>query len=64
MKGATELAERILSLAELSRKMETDREMIAPFYETSTGEEPAQEGSSWDIVSTYSKTVLADLLLL
>ena len=34
-----QMAERILKLAELARKMETDREKVAPYYASSGAEE-------------------------
>ena len=38
-----EKAERIIKLAELTRKFETEREKVLPFYESSV-EEEAKEG--------------------
>merc|ERR1719331_1348324 len=39
LKGRLEKAERIIKLAELTRKFETEREKVLPFYESSVEEE-------------------------
>ena len=39
LKGRLERAERIIKLAELTRKFETEREKVLPFYESSVEEE-------------------------
>ena len=44
------LGERILKLAELARKMETDREKVAPYYSTTTHEMDAEEGEDGEAV--------------
>ena len=39
LKDNVKLAERVLVLAEMARKLETDKEKVLPFYETSVNDE-------------------------
>ena len=49
LKGKLERAERILKLAELARKLETEREKVLPFYESSVEEEEKAAADAADI---------------
>ena len=49
LQGKLERAERILKLAELARKLETEREKVLPFYESSVEEEEKAAADAADI---------------
>ena len=49
LQGKLEKAERILKLAELARKLETEREKVLPFYDSSMEEEEKAEADAADI---------------
>jgi len=49
LKAKLERAERILKLAELTRKLETEREKVLPFYESSVEEEEKAASEAADI---------------
>jgi len=49
LKGRLEKAERILKLAELTRKLETEREKVLPFYQSSVEEEEKAAADASDL---------------
>ena len=49
LQAKLEKAERILKLAELARKLETEREKVLPFYESSVEEEEKAAADAADI---------------
>merc|ERR1719446_480234 len=49
LKTKLERAERILKLAELTRKLETEREKVLPFYESSVDEETKAAADTADV---------------
>lgn len=49
LKTKLERAERILKLAELTRKLETEREKVLPFYESSVEEEAKAAADTADV---------------
>lgn len=63
MTEQAELAERILGLAELARKMETEREKVTPHHEPLGAQEGAQEAAEeTDMVKSMKKETFETLL--
>mmetsp|Transcript_36392 Transcript_36392/g.107967 ORF Transcript_36392/g.107967 Transcript_36392/m.107967 type:complete len:517 (-) Transcript_36392:77-1627(-) len=52
-------AERILRLAEVTRKLETEREKVLPFYESSVEEETRAASSAAEMVKSLQATATA-----